>query len=70
MLRLRAVNLVLDMILVGVNIQNMACFVLYSKPVLIYLVIRLKVDGDPVDFYRIGSSLVPALTAKELCRDA
>jgi len=36
MLRLRAVNLVFDMILVGVNIQNIACFVLNSKPVLIY----------------------------------
>ena len=34
------------------------------------LVIRLKLDGDPADFYRIGSSLVPALTAKDLCRDA
>ena len=34
------------------------------------LVIRLKIDGDPVDFYRIGCSLVSALTVRELCRDA
>jgi hypothetical protein len=33
------------------------------KAVINILVIRLKLDGDPADFYRIGSSLVSALTA-------
>ena len=29
------------------------------------LVIRLKIDGDPVDSYHIGCSLMAALTVRE-----